>query len=238
MSPPASTAWRSLRPSQALALVALGLALELPLRGFVRPDMAHLLPGSPWFDLSRRLVVETVMILLFLASAPALGASLAAIGIPLRPWTRWEWRAFLIVAAGELAVVAALAGPRWGRIGNSDAVAAALPWVVAEFLFGFNQETGFRGLLMTGLLRTVGWKWAFTLNTLVFLLGPLHGQGLLADLSSHPGPAGAYATGVIVCGLAFSWLRYRTDNVVLCAVLHGLINGPLNGAGLFLRASP
>jgi membrane protease YdiL (CAAX protease family) len=42
--------------------------------------------------------------------------------------------------------------------------------------------------------------------------------------------------GVVVHGVAYSWMRSRTDNVVLCAILHGIVNGPMNGTGLALRA--
>ena len=103
-------------------------------------------------------------------------------------------------------------------------------------MFGFNQETGFRGIMMTGLLRIGGWKWAFAINTLLFLVGPLHGPGLLESLGNNPGAAAGYMVGVIVNGLAFSWIRYRTDNVILVAILHGIINCFLNGSGLVLRA--
>ena len=125
-------------------------------------------------------------------------------------------------------------------VGGDDhrAGTVALGWALGEFLFGFNQETGFRGLIMTGLLRLGGWKPAVALNTLLFLVGPLHGLGPLESWQQHPVAMGGYAAGVLVCGLSFSWLRYRTDNVVLCAVLHGIINGPMNGAALVLRAHP
>ena len=89
---------------------------------------------------------------------------------------------------------------------------------------------------MTGLLRLCGWRCAVALNTILFFFGPLHGLGPLETWQQHALAMGAYAAGVLVCGLSFSWLRYRTDNVVLCAVLHGIINGPMNGAALVLRA--
>jgi membrane protease YdiL (CAAX protease family) len=42
--------------------------------------------------------------------------------------------------------------------------------------------------------------------------------------------------GVVATGLFFSWLRYRSDNIILCGVLHGLVNGFLNGAAFARRA--
>jgi membrane protease YdiL (CAAX protease family) len=71
---------------------------------------------------------------------------------------------------------------------------------------------------------------------LFFLIGPLHGPGLWEWFQSSPGAALGYMSGVIFHGLAYSWIRYRSDNVLLCAILHGLINGPMNSAGLVIRA--
>lgn len=89
---------------------------------------------------------------------------------------------------------------------------------------------------MSGLLRFTGPWWASISNTLVFLIGPLHGPGLWKMLDSNPTGAIWLLAGVVATGLFFSWLRYRTDNVVLCGVLHGLVNGFLNGAGFARRA--
>lgn len=233
---PISSHWTSLTLRQATWLLALGLALELPVRWIVRPTMAHLRPGSPWFDLPLRIGIEAAMILAPLVIILLARLPLPSVGVPRRRWTRWEWGALAVIAAGELAVVFSIAGRRWPRIWDAGLTAEGLAWGFGEFLFGFNQETGFRGLVMTGLLRLGGWKAATALNTLLFLIGPLHGLGPLQSWQQDPLSMGGYAVGVLVCGLSFSWLRYRTDNVVLCAILHGIINGPMNGAALVLRA--
>lgn len=235
---PISTHWKSLAARQAWGLLALGLVLELPIRWIVRPTMAHLRPESPWFNLPLRIGIEAAMILVPLGLALIARVPLRAAGVPRRRWTRWEWGALAVIATGELAVVFSLVGQRWPHIWSAGLTDEGLAWVFGEFLFGFNQETGFRGLIMTGLLRLGGWRPAVALNTLLFFLGPLHGLDPLGSWQQHPAAMGGYAVGVIVCGLSFSWLRYRTDNVVLCAVLHGIINGPMSGAALVLRAHP
>jgi membrane protease YdiL (CAAX protease family) len=233
---PISTHWRSLSGRQAWALLALGLLLEIPIRFAIRPDAGDLRPGNPWFHPELRLALEAGMVGLFFMMPLLLRASAPAVGIPRRRWTRWEWAALAIIGGGELAVVITLVGGRWVRLWEAGLIAQALPWVLGEFLFGMNQETGFRGLIMTGLLRLRGVPAAYAASILLFLVGPLHGPGLAEWIASSPGPALGYAFGVIVHGLAFSWLRHRTDNVVLCAVLHGIINGFMNGAGFALRA--
>jgi membrane protease YdiL (CAAX protease family) len=89
---------------------------------------------------------------------------------------------------------------------------------------------------MSGLLRLSSPFFAILLNTFMFLVGPLHGPGLLRMLHGSPGGAAGMLAGVVATGLFFSWLRYRTDNLVLCSILHGIVNGFLNGAGLAGRA--
>jgi len=233
--PPISTNWRALSSKQAGALLVCGLALEFPVRYWVRPDMSDLVPGNPWFHPWLRLGIEAGMLGVFLLVPVLLRVPYTVAGVPRRPWTRWEWLALLIIGAGELVVVGAIAGSRWLRIWDIAPPAPALVWVVGEFLFGMNQETGFRGLIMTGLLRLQGVRSAYAWNMLLFLVGPLHGPGMIDWIAGSPGAALGYAVGVVVHGLAYSWLRHRTDNVVLCAILHGIINGSMNGPGLALR---
>ena len=177
------------------------------------------------------------MIGVFVGTPLMLGISLKTVGIPLRKWTRWEWTAFTIIGTVILIIVVSIAGSRWPRIWAAGLMGEGLLWVFSEFMFGFNQETGFRGLMMSGLLRIKGWQFAFTINTLFFLIGPLHGPGMLEWLISNPLAAGGYIAGVIANGLGFSWIRYRTDNVILVAVLHGMINCFLNGSALVMRAN-
>jgi membrane protease YdiL (CAAX protease family) len=235
--PAISTEWTSLSRRHAAVLIAAGLVLELPIRFAVRPDASDLAPGNPWFHPWLRLAVEGTMVGLFFALPLLLRAPLPAAGIPTRRWTRWEFLALAIVGGGELLVVMVLVGHRWTRLAEGGLLMSTIPWVVGEFLFGMNQETGFRGLIMTGLLRLRGPRLAYSLNTALFLVGPLHGPGLIEWLASNPLAAMGYTCGVVVHGVAFSWIRHRSDNVVLCALLHGIINGFMNGSGFALRAA-
>jgi membrane protease YdiL (CAAX protease family) len=237
MKPPFSTHWNQLTVKQAWIFIIVAFVLEIPIRWLVRPGMQDLILGNFWLNLPLRLVIETLMIAVFIVTPLMLGASLKTVGIPLRRWTRWEWTAFTIIGTVILIIVVSIAGSRWPRIWTAGLIGEGLLWVFSEFMFGFNQETGFRGIMMSGLLRLKGWKFAFTINTLFFLIGPLHGPGMLEWLISNPLIAGGYIAGVIANGLGFSWIRYRTDNVILVAVLHGMINCFLNGSALVLRAN-
>jgi membrane protease YdiL (CAAX protease family) len=216
--------------------VSGSLLLEVPARWIVRPDIPDMVPGNPWFRLPVRLAVEVGLIMGVLALARVCGASSLSVGVPRRAWTRWEWAMFGLVAIIELAVVILAVGHRWPRLAAAGLLGKALPWAASEFLFGFNQELGFRGGMMSGLLRLTSPLSAALLNTLVFLAGPLHGPGLIGLALRQPGAAVGLLLGVVATGLFFSWLRYRSDNVVLCGVLHGIVNGFMNGAAFARRA--
>jgi membrane protease YdiL (CAAX protease family) len=234
--PPISTHWKSLPAWQAWMLVLFGVVLELPVRWMVRPDIPYMVPGNPWFNLPLRIAIEAGFVLIPLLIFWGLRIPLPAIGVPRRPWSRWEWAAFGIVGAIELFIVILIAGHRWPTLYAAGVLGRALLWTLGEFFFGFNQEFVFRGILMTGLLRLTKPGWAIFLNTLLFLIGPLHGPGLLKLAEKNLFAAIGMLAGVVATGLFFSWLRYRSDNVLLCGVLHGLVNGFLNGAGFARRA--
>ena len=233
---PISTHWKSLSKWQATGLIVAGLVLELPVRWIVRPDIPYMYPGNPWFNLPLRIFIELAFILIMIPLALGMKVRLRALSLTWRRWTKWEWVAFAVVGAIELTIVVLVAGHRWPTLWAAGVIDRALLWAFAEFLFGFNQESSFRGILMTGLLRLTGPFWATVLNTLVFLIGPIHGPGLLALVSKNPEGAAWMFAGIVMTGLFFSWLRYRTDNLILCGALHGLVNGFLNGAAFARRA--
>jgi hypothetical protein len=152
MKAPITEYWKSLSLRQAWVLVIASLVLEIPIRWIVRPDMSALVPGSLWFNLPLRIAIEAAMVLVFIGVALAAKAPLPSVGIPRRRWTRWEWGALAIIGLGELLVVYLIAGERWPRIWSRGLIGQGLLWAVGEFLFGCNQETGFRGMMMSGML--------------------------------------------------------------------------------------
>lgn len=231
-----STHWNTLTRTQAIVLVIFGLVLELPIRWLVRPDIPYMFPGNPWFNLPLRILIEAGFVLLLFPLAWSLKISLPTLGMTIRRWTCWEWIAFAIVGTIELGIVIMVAGERWPKLAASGVLGRALLWAFAEFLFGANQETSFRGILMTGLMRLTGPVWATILNTTVFLVGPIHGPGLLVLAAKNPTGAAWMLAGIVMTSLFFSWLRYRTDNLILCGALHGIVNGFLNGAAFARRA--
>jgi len=224
---PTSAHWQQLGRRQALLLLLIGLLLEGPGRWLLRPHVHDLLPQTPSFDLRLRLAVEGGFVAIFLVAASMAGG-LAASGMRVRHWSRLEWLLLGVVGGIETA-------GRWGQLPGPGGILGLVAWILSESLFGFNQETGFRGLLMTGLLRLSGPFPAIVLNSLLFTFGPLHGGGHLADWFAHPAQHVPMIVAVAVSGLFFSCVRYVTDNVLLVGILHGLVNGLLNGSALALR---
>jgi len=233
---PISSHWQSLTLRQAWLLLLSGLILEIPIRWIVRPDMLHLYPDTFWFSLPLRLAIEVGFVVYILAVAGIGKIGFPALGVPLRRWTKFEWTALAVVGIIEMIVVISIAGHRWPKIFAAGWGAEGAGRLVEEFFFGFNQEAGFRLLIMTGLLRLKGFWWATILNTLIFLIGPLHGPGLIEIGGRNLVGASFEGLGIVVTGLFFSWLRYRSDNAFLVCILHGIVNGFLNGSGLTLRA--
>jgi len=229
-----SARWRELGRRQALVLLVTGLLVEGPGRWLLRPHMHDLLPGTVSFNLPLRLGIEAGFVAVFLIAASLCGG-LAASGARLRHWGRLDWWLLGVVGAIELVVVLVLTSRRWGQLPGPGGIGWLAGWILSESLFGFNQETGFRGLVMTGLLRLWGPFPAVVLNSLLFTFGPLHGGGHLADWLANPAQHAPMIVAVAVSGLFFSCVRYATDNVVLAGILHGLVNGLLNGSALALR---
>jgi hypothetical protein len=153
MKKPFSTYGNQLTVKQAWILTIVALVLEIPIRWLVRPGMENLVLGNPWLNLPLRLTIEAGMIGVFVGVPLLMRVSLKTVGIPLRRWTRWEWGAFTIIGCVILIVVIVFAGSRWPRIWTAGLMSEALLWAFSEFMFGFNQETGFRGIMMSGLLR-------------------------------------------------------------------------------------
>ncbi len=228
--------WNSISKRQAIILILVGLLLELPVRWIVRPDIPYMYPGNPWFNLPLRIFIEIGFVLLLFPLAWSMKISMPVLGIAWRRWTRWEWVAFAVVGTIEMIIVIMVAGERWPKLFEAGVLGGALLWAFVEFFFGFNQESSFRGILMTGIMRFTSPIWATILNTLVFLVGPIHGPGLLSLAAKNPTGAAWMLAGIVMTGLFFSWLRYRTDNLILCGTLHGIVNGFLNGAAFARRA--
>ncbi len=150
----------------------------------------------------------------------AIGLPFAAIGLrPWRDWTRGE-RLYLVQVL-PLAVLL-FGGLFWPALSAAYARQGAAGFVLATLLpgllWGVFQEFAYRGWLQTELMRRFGGVAGWLLANLLFTVGPLHAAALF-------GPAGVdwgLAAAVFGIGLYFGLLYWRSGNLWLPAVLHGL----------------
>ena len=113
---------------------------------------------------------------------------------------------------------AILADPSlWGRV---------WPVLVTNFLWGFNQEVVYRGILQTELVRRMGSLRGILVSNLFFTFGPLHFYHFSQTSSALPMFAGIFAIG-----LFFGVLFQRSGNLWMVAIFHGIgeiyLIGPL-----------
>lgn len=154
------------------------------------------------------------------------GVRLSQIGLhPWREWSRIE-RSYclqVIVIANVIFCVifaarlrAMLAGPSLpGRI-----LMVFLPC----FLWGFYQEVVYRGILQTELVRRWGPFWGILVSNSLFTFGPLHFYHFADRSRALPMFAGIFAIG-----LFFSLVVWRSGNLWLAGLFHGIGNAYIEG---------
>ena len=121
---------------------------------------------------------------------------------------------FSIIFAGRLRVI--LAQPAlFGRLWS-----VFLPY----FLWGFYQEVMYRGILQTELVRRWGPSRGILFSNLLFTFGPLHFYHF-----AHTSPAFPMFAGIFATGLFFAVVFWRSGNLWMVAVFHGIGNCYIDG---------
>ena len=121
---------------------------------------------------------------------------------------------FAAIFAGRLRVI--LAQPALvGRI-----CSVFLPYC----LWGFYQELMYRGILQTELVRRWGPLRGILVSNSLFTFGPLHFYHFSHTSNALPMFAGIFATG-----LFFAVLFWRSGNLWMVGVFHGIGNGYIDG---------
>lgn len=147
-----------------------------------------------------------------------------------REWTKTE-RSYFVQAIVIGNVVFALV-----RLRGLKAIAAdhsqwgqACIVLLTQLLWGFYQELMYRGILQTALVSRLGpWGGILVANSF-FTFGPLHFHHFS---SASPFPMfGA----IFAIGLLFSVLYWRSGNLWLVGVLHGIGDAYIDGLRAILR---
>jgi len=98
-----------------------------------------------------------------------------------------------------------------------QSVLVILSW---QLIWGFYQELVYRGLLQTELVRRWGPVAGILISNLLFTFGPLHAYHL-SSAFANPGHLSIFA-GIFVIGLYFGIIFYRSGNLWMIGLLHGV----------------
>ncbi|MFY9704012.1 MAG: CPBP family intramembrane glutamic endopeptidase [Terriglobales bacterium] len=91
---------------------------------------------------------------------------------------------------------------------------------VPKMIWGFYQEFLYRGVLQTELVRRWGPMAGILASNLVFTFGPLHAYHFLLA-SRHPSHLWIFV-GIFSVGLFFALIFWRSGNLWIIGIMHGL----------------
>ena len=214
-------------PTAGLKLLAIFLLLE----GLIGPRLwlfrAVGLPLPPvWIRVPVMLIVALTLVRL------AAGVRWADVGLkPWRAWSTTEKSYFVQVFVLANVVFSLVSAKRLARVFADSALrTAALGMVVTYLLWGFYQELMYRGILQTELTRRWGVTAGILVSNLLYTFGPLH----LYHFSARPQAAFLMFAAIFAIGLFFGLLFWRSGNLWMVGVLHGLGDVYITGLGELL----
>jgi membrane protease YdiL (CAAX protease family) len=220
---------RTLVPFPSSAGVRL-LLIFLLLEGLIGPRLSLLswlgLPRPPLW-LQAPLLLGLGLILVRLLA----GLKLSRIGLlPWRLWSTTEKSYFLQVIVLATVALSAISAQRLQTIANDPTLRSQVGIVVITYLiWGFYQEVVYRGILQTELQRRWGpWPAILAANVL-FTFGPLH----FYHWAGHA-PLPMFAA-IFTIGLFFGALFWRSGNLWIVGVFHGIGDVFLTGLGTLVR---
>lgn len=117
-------------------------------------------------------------------------------------------------------MIVLMTGNLWGGIGMDFSGAAQVFAVVSMLLVGFVEEMVFRGFLFRILLKKEPAPVAISISAVTFGVGHivnlLTGQGSLETVLQ--------IFFAIAWGFIFTFVFYKSGSLVMCAVVHGMVN--------------
>lgn len=201
------------------------LLIFLVLEGVVGPRLSLLawlrLPVAPVWVRVPVLLGVSLLSVRFIA-----GVKLAQIG--LHPWRQWSAteKSYLVqVLLIANVVFAVLLADRLRAILAGPSLLARVGTVfVPYFLWGFYQEVMYRGILQTELVRRWGPLPGILVSNSLYTFGPLHFYHF-----AHTSPAAPIFAAIFATGLFFALVFWRSGNLWLVAVFHGIGNTYIDG---------
>jgi membrane protease YdiL (CAAX protease family) len=209
-------------PSSGARLLWIFLFLE----GFLGPRLWILrplgMPGPPfWVRVPLLLGLALLLVRYFARLEPS--------QLGLRPWRRWTTTeksyflqvlllanvVFLLLFAGRIRAI--VDRPSW------PSAAIALP---VYLVWGFYQELMYRGILQRVLVTRWGPLPGILVSNLVYTFGPLHFYHFTGKTIPQALPMFA---GIFAIGLFFAVLMWRSGNLWMVGIFHGLGDGYITG---------
>jgi uncharacterized protein len=212
--------------STAARLVLVYLILEV----LVGPRLSilewlHLSLPSVWIRVSALIVLALLLVRWLARAKPA--------QIGLRRWREWSLTErsyfFQTVLLGNLVFGLLFAHALWIVASDSSKWPQAFLVVLTQLGWGIYQELVYRGILQTAIVSRWGPLLGILLANTLFTFGPLHFYHFY-DVSPAPMFAGIFAIGLL-----FSVLFWRSRNLWLVGVLHGIGNAYIEGLPTLLK---
>lgn len=163
------------------------------------------------------------------------GVPLAQLG--LYRWMRWSRteKLYLLQIVPITIVIFSLVTfselrALWAR---PNVAGIALFIFVPKMIWGFYQEFLYRGVLQTELVRRWGPLTGILASNLVFTFGPLHAYHFLIAYK-HPSHLWIFV-GIFSIGLFFALIYWRSGNLWIVGIMHGLGDWFIDGLALVSR---
>lgn len=167
------------------------------------------------------LLVFALLLVRFVA-----GLNLSQIGLyRWREWSGTEKSYFIqVVLIANLVFVILFADRLHIILSEPSLLRRVCEVFVPYFLWGLYQEVVYRGILQTELVRRWGPLRGILISNSLFTFGPLHFYHF-----SDSSPALPMFAGIFAIGLFFSVLFWRSGNLWMVGVFHGIGNSYIDG---------
>jgi membrane protease YdiL (CAAX protease family) len=204
----------------ALLLMAFVL-LEGPVRMLIATD-PWLVEGSHWyFDQPLRLGLE----ILFVAGAGAVLWRAGLGGLMLHRVGRTHYLPLIFWCALITALFTIARAETWGPLIAPPVIGTTLLWFATGIFIGIGQELTFRGLLFTGLRTYLPRLWVWIISIGIFVIAPLHSYRLWVYWQDGRDERALFLAAVyLIAGVFFTWLRARTESLIVPGLIHALVN--------------
>lgn len=200
----------------------MGALLEFPVRFFASPDPWIHAVDHWYFVQPDRLYIEVGFVILALVPflfVPQLKA------LTFHDFGR---RKILIAIIGSVMGFLIFTMTEWSDIEeiSQRKLWDGVPvWLLTGFFIGIGQELTFRGLIFTAVKGFSGARTATVLSTLCFAFGSIHSPRMYAYYTSgYVSEALTLLTLFLTVGFFFAWVRIRTGNIIIPAMMHGAGN--------------